>query len=74
MPERTKSKRFDPSKYGMSCCPDCRGTGKLFDQYQKVRTCNACGGFGWIKKERNNLPDQKEFTEVHRSTLVESGE
>jgi len=50
--ERTKNKSFDPSRYGMDVCPECKGSGKLLDQDRKVRVCNECGGFGWIKKEK----------------------
>jgi hypothetical protein len=61
--------RFDPNKYGMSFCPECKGTGKFFDQHKNVRICNVCGGFGWIKNERNHVSDEKESTEIPGKNL-----
>ena len=74
MTERTIKKKFDPSKYGLHFCPECKGAGKFFDQDKRVSVCNVCGGFGFIKKEENNVSDQKGVNEVHISDLDESGE
>ena len=67
-------KSLDPSKYGMIFCPQCMGAGRIFYQDKSGSVCNVCGGFGLIKKEENNVSDQKEFNEVHISDLDESGE
>jgi Zn ribbon nucleic-acid-binding protein len=45
---------FDAGRYGMSCCPVCKGSGKLFIGVEKGVVCKACGGFGFIKKEKDN--------------------
>ena len=42
---------FNPNKYGMIFCPDCRGSGRSFADAQGVNVCKVCGGFGLIKKE-----------------------
>jgi DnaJ-class molecular chaperone len=42
---------FDPNRYGMIFCPDCRGSGRSFADVQGVNVCKVCGGFGLIKKE-----------------------
>ena len=42
-------KIFDPEKYGMVLCTDCKGTGYV--QNPKRQCCLKCGGFGFIKKE-----------------------
>jgi len=40
---------FDPARYGMGICPDCKGNGYV--QNSKRQCCLTCGGFGFIKKE-----------------------
>jgi DnaJ-class molecular chaperone len=54
------SRRFNPNKYGMIFCPNCRGSGRSFADAQGVNVCNVCGGFGLIKKEER------------KATLIES--
>jgi DnaJ-class molecular chaperone len=47
-----EKKQFNPRKYGMVFCPDCKGSGKFdkaFDACQEV--CPKCGGFGLLKRE-----------------------
>lgn len=57
MAKRIKNKRFDPGRYGMILCPECKGKGKFLDQDKKVFVCSHCGGFGFIMKE-DNVSDQ----------------
>jgi len=45
------NKHFNPEKYKMACCPNCRGTGKSSNKDAEVKVCSQCGGFGWVKKE-----------------------
>ena len=45
-------KSFDPEKYGMTFCPDCKGTGKLPQNSGGFNVCSRCGGSGVIKKEK----------------------
>jgi DnaJ-class molecular chaperone len=45
-------KSFNPEKYKMAYCPNCRGTGKSSNGDEGVKVCSQCGGFGWIKKEK----------------------
>ena len=52
-------KKFDPGKYGMIFCPNCYGSGRSFDNSEKLHVCKVCGGFGLIKRE-NDPPDNKE--------------
>jgi DnaJ-class molecular chaperone len=50
---------FNPEKYGMIFCPDCRGSGKSFHNAKGASVCKACGGFGLIKKqEKSSIPDK----------------
>jgi rRNA maturation endonuclease Nob1 len=50
--------RFNPDRYGMIYCPLCNGSGKLFNELEERVVCKICGGFGFIKKEKeNNLDD-----------------
>ena len=49
--KRESPKSFNPEKYEMVSCPSCGGTGKSANEDEKVRVCNQCGGFGWVKKE-----------------------
>jgi len=45
-------KIFDPEKYGMAFCPDCKGKGKLPKNSGGFNVCSRCGGSGVIKKEK----------------------
>jgi hypothetical protein len=49
---------FDPEKYGMLFCLKCDGNGKLLSDSEDIEICPKCGGFGFIKKEKD--PDKKE--------------
>lgn len=42
--------KFNPEKYGMLVCPDCNGTGYVGNPTRQC--CAKCGGFGYIKKEK----------------------
>jgi PHP family Zn ribbon phosphoesterase len=44
-------KIFNPEKYGMTFCPDCKGKGKLPKKAEGFNVCSRCGGSGVIKKE-----------------------
>ena len=44
-------KKFMPEKYGMKFCPDCEGRGRICSPAD-VKVCKNCGGFGFIRKER----------------------
>ncbi|MGZ3539235.1 MAG: hypothetical protein ACXVAB_14535 [Thermodesulfobacteriota bacterium] len=46
---------FDPGRYGMVICPDCKGMGYI--QNAKRQCCPKCGGFGFIKKKLEKNPD-----------------
>lgn len=48
---------FDPGKYGMLFCIECDGNGKLLGDSEDIEVCPKCGGFGFIKKEKET--DQK---------------
>ena len=50
--EETKDKYFDPDRFGMKCCPVCKGVGKLFNDVEEEIVCKICGGFGFVKKEK----------------------
>ena len=54
-------RRFNPNKYGMIFCPNCRGSGRFFADAQGVNVCKVCGGFGLIKKEETKAS----LTESH---------
>ena len=41
--------RFNPARYGMVVCPDCKGNGYV--QNSNRQCCLKCGGFGFIKEE-----------------------
>ena len=45
------NKHLNPEKYKMSCCPYCKGAGKVSNRDEGAKVCSRCGGFGWIKKE-----------------------
>ncbi len=57
MAKRIKNQEFDPGRYCMVLCSECKGKGKFTDQDKKLLVCSLCGGFGFIKKE-NNVSDQ----------------
>ncbi len=44
----TRNKCFDPARYGMVVCLDCKGDGYVHNP--KRQCCPKCGGFGFIKK------------------------
>jgi DnaJ-class molecular chaperone len=44
-------KKFMPEKYGMMACPICDGQGRICSP-DDVKVCLNCGGFGFIRKER----------------------
>jgi len=48
------NKKFDPAKYGMIFCPDCKGLGKSLDVKEGANVCTVCGGFGLLKKEEKD--------------------
>ena len=53
--EKEKSNRhFNPEKYKMSCCPYCKGAGKVSNRDEGAKVCGRCGGFGWVKKEEEH--------------------
>jgi uncharacterized protein YbaR (Trm112 family) len=53
-----RQKHFDPEKFGMVACPICKSEGYV--QNSKRQCCPKCGGFGFIKDERENLEEDKE--------------
>lgn len=58
--ERDKSvrkKSFNPEKYGMVVCPDCKSNGYVWNPERQ--SCPKCGGFGFIKKEEE-VPDDED--------------
>lgn len=60
MEKKTTSGHFNPERYGMICCPVCKGSGKFFNGVERGAVCKICGGFGFIKKEQeNNLDDRR---------------
>jgi DnaJ-class molecular chaperone len=56
MKKPNKGKWFAPEKYGMIFCPDCAGSGKSIYDAKEGSVCKVCGGFGLIKKEKNEFP------------------
>lgn len=44
-------KKFMPEKYGMMACPICDGQGRIYSP-DDVKVCQNCGGFRFIRKER----------------------
>ena len=59
MRRTTIDERFNPEKYGMIFCPNCRGSGKSFHDAKGVNVCKVCGGFGLIKKqEKSSIHDK----------------
>jgi DnaJ-class molecular chaperone len=45
-------KIFNPEKYGMVSCPDCKGKGKLLKKPDGLIVCSRWGGSGAIRKEK----------------------
>ncbi len=45
---------FDPKRYGMLFCLECNGNGKLATDSEDIQICPKCGGFGFIKKEKES--------------------
>jgi len=43
--------KFAPGKYGMMFCPGCEGQGRICS-LDDVEVCQRCGGFGFIREER----------------------
>ena len=59
--EREKSirnKTFNPEKYGMVVCPDCKSNGYVWNAERQ--SCPKCGGFGFIKKEKEGCNNEAE--------------
>ncbi len=52
MKKNTISRHFNPERYGMIYCPVCKGFGNLFNGVEERVVCKICGGFGFIKKEK----------------------
>jgi len=50
-------KIFNPEKYGLLCCPDCKGKGKLPKDPHGLVVCPRCGGNGVVKKGKQ-APDE----------------
>jgi DnaJ-class molecular chaperone len=44
-------KAFNPEKYNMVLCPQCKGRGKTVKKPHGFDVCTRCGGFGLIKKD-----------------------
>jgi DnaJ-class molecular chaperone len=57
MANKIKNQEFDPGRYRMVLCPECKGKGKLSGRDKKLFVCSLCGGFGFIKRE-NNISEQ----------------
>jgi RecJ-like exonuclease len=53
-----RNKTFDPEQYGMVVCPVCKGIGYV--QNPKRRCCLKCGGFAFIKKEKEACNNEGE--------------
>ncbi len=54
------AEHFNPDKYGMICCPVCKGSGKLFLELDGWVVCEVCGGFGFVKKQRSGSEERLE--------------
>jgi DnaJ-class molecular chaperone len=50
---RMAKKKLFPEKYGMVTCPSCNSHGYI--QNPKRHPCPKCGGFGFIKKETDQI-------------------
>jgi len=53
MKKMVMSRRFNPDRYGMVYCPVCKGSGKLLNGVEAGVVCKVCGGFGFVKKQKN---------------------
>ena len=45
-----RNKIFSPTKYGMVICKFCNSEGYI--HYPKRQVCPKCGGFGFIREEK----------------------
>ena len=54
-----KNKIFNPEKYGMVFCPDCKGKGKLPKDRDRSDVCSRCGGSGLIINEKKTPKEDK---------------
>ena len=52
------NKSLNPKKYGMVVCPECKSNGYV--GYPKRQCCPKCGGFGFIKKEKEDSNNEVE--------------
>ncbi len=52
-------KIFNPQKYGILRCPDCKGEGKFPKGPDGSIVCSRCGGNGFIKKEKRPPEEDK---------------
>ena len=59
------NKIFDPEKYGMVFCPDCKGKGKLPKKPDGFIVCSRCGGCGAIRKEKEAPEKDRKQTEYY---------
>ena len=41
-------------------CPVCKGEGEIGDGDKTPRTCNGCGGRGWVSVNGETNEDKKE--------------
>ena len=57
MEKTVTGRRLNPDRYGMMYCPVCKGVGKSFDGVEGRVVCKICGGFGFIKEEKENNLD-----------------
>lgn len=57
MEKTDKGRRFRPDKYGMIQCPVCKGSGKLLNGIEEGTVCKICGGFGFVKQEKEDSSD-----------------
>jgi DnaJ-class molecular chaperone len=53
-------KAFDPEKYGMVVCPECKGKGKILKDTHDFTVCEKCSGYGFLKKEKEDLDKDRE--------------
>ncbi len=51
-------KTFNPERYGMIFCPDCKGKGKIPTEPVGYTVCPTCGGSGAIRK-KNSEGDER---------------
>jgi DnaJ-class molecular chaperone len=59
-------KIFNPEKYGMVFCPDCKGKGKLPKNLEGFNVCSRCGGSGVFEKEKKTpkrIENKRNITE-----------